>query len=145
MGDDISKDHSRRAIKYIEDLSNGDVTAKQILEEYKKFRKERDTRGDALSEAMLFLLDDKITNGLQEDRDNPDKLVFEYKRFPYRLEVYGNGTNGYDFVIWNTYLTGQEYKVDEGYRDKYIEAVEEAVVSLVDEIVNYAIFQTRDG
>lgn len=149
MGKSISKNHARRAMEYIEETSEGDLEYGQILSLYEKFRKDRKdkyTRQEALYKSIFSLLSDKIRNGLHEERGDPGVVQFEYEQFPYRLEVfeeYQEEVGGYPYSLWYTNRKGEEYTIVENYEEEYREAIETGVVVLIDNIVSYSISQTK--
>jgi len=156
MSKSISKNHSRRAMEYIEETSEGDLEYGQILSLYEKFRKDKNTRHEvfsrentrqeALYKSVLSLLGEKIKNGLHEERGDPGVVIFEYSQFPYRLEVfkeYQEEVGGYPYSLLYTNSEGEEYAIEENYEEEYKDAIEDGVVALVDNIVSYAIRQTK--
>jgi len=145
MSKDITKDHSRRAMKYLVELSDGDINKDDHLEAYHKYRKVGQDRVYSLVHGTLDLLIDKIIDEINSnDRMGNDVFdVFEYKSFIYRLEVRDKkGTDYYEFALIGTDHEGDEYEAAYGESEEYNRTLLEGIEYFIHSMVYYAISNT---
>ena len=158
MSDDISKDHSRRAMKYIEEMSNKDITYDQILRMYKEYRKDGYDRNKSLYWAVEYFLFDKLVDseGQSYDSEITEELIqsavdpnnieineIKYGSFPYKLLLLYEPI-GYTYMVIRKNSNGAYSQVEAEFTDRgKITFLEMAVPAFIKTIVSYAISNTR--
>jgi len=116
MGEIISKDHSRRAMELLEDLTGGLIKKEDILSKYKVYREAHHDRPDAIWESFRSIVLDRYDHYLGDLPEYNEEKVRIIKRLG--EEVYERITISYpDAIPAEFVLTIYETSPEE--RDSY--------------------------
>jgi len=157
MSEIISKEHVRRAMGMLENLTGGMIKKEDILRKYKQLRKKKYTRMDALWESFSQLAYNvplsihetdsvKVSDPIYEEEIYRD-LAISYpsaKPVKYVLEIYRRKNPSYEDFNYSIYEDGKEDRKRYSWSSYETEedAVREGLKAFVQNLIEYAIMST---
>lgn len=157
MGEIISKEHVRRAMGMLENLTGGMIKKEDILREYKRLRKKKYTRMDALWESFSHFAYNvplsihntdsvKVSDPIYEEEIYKD-LAISYpnaKPVKYVLAIYWRKNPSYEDFSYSIYEDGKENSKSYSWVSYETEedAVREGLKDFVQNLLEYAVMGT---
>jgi len=157
MGEIISKDHVRKSMSMLENLTGGMIKKEDILREYKRLRKKKYNRMDALWKSFSHLVYNtplsmyntdliKVSDPIYEEEIYRD-LSISYsnaKPVKYVLEIYWRKQPSYEDFFYSIYEDGREDKKNYSWNSYETEedAIRDGLKAFAQKLLEYAIMST---